>query len=49
MYHLHNLMICLLLAGCAAFEPEPPTPFEEGHEVSPPPGCIDYRARGGQC
>ncbi|WP_417777089.1 hypothetical protein [Stutzerimonas xanthomarina] len=38
------IFAALLLAGCAA-----PTPFVTGEEVPPPPGCIDYRARGGQC
>jgi hypothetical protein len=37
------LLIVCLLAGCA------PTPFTLGPEVSPPPGCIDLRARGGAC
>ncbi|MNR54575.1 hypothetical protein D3C85_1747890 [compost metagenome] len=45
--HLALTMIafagCLLLIGCA------PTPFVLGPEVSPPPGCIDLRARGGSC
>lgn len=49
MPHLRNLLFCLLLGGCAAFEPAPPTPFQTGAEVSPPPGCLDYRLRGGQC
>lgn len=37
------MLTALLLAGCAA------TPFELGAEVPPPAGCIDLRARGGQC
>ena len=37
------LLWAALLAGCA------PTPFVLGPEVSPPPGCIDLRARGGAC
>jgi hypothetical protein len=40
---LQAFAACLLLIGCA------PTPFRLGEEVSPPPGCIDLRARGGQC
>ena len=26
-----------------------PTQFETGDEVSPPPGCIELRKRGGDC
>lgn len=40
------IMAAFLLAaisGCA------PTPFRVGAEVPPPAGCIDLRARGGQC
>ncbi len=39
---LQAFAICLLI-GCA------PTPFRLGAEVPPPAGCIDLRARGGQC
>lgn len=42
---IRALLLCVLLAGCAA----PPTPFDLGAEVPPPHGCIDLRARGGQC
>lgn len=38
------LVSLLLLGACQA-----PTPFVTGAEVSPPPGCIDLRSRGGQC
>ena len=40
-------LFCLILtlAGCAS----PPRDFETGKEVSPLPGCIDYRKRGGEC
>lgn len=37
--------LCLLLSACTA----QPTPFQLGAEVSPPPGCVDLRARGGKC
>lgn len=35
--------LLFLIAGCA------PAPFVTGPEVSPPPGCIDLRSRGGAC
>jgi len=37
------LLLTLLLGGCAA------TPFQLGAELPPPAGCVDLRARGGQC
>lgn len=37
------ILLLAVLGGCAA------TPFQLGAEVAPPPGCIDLRARGGQC
>lgn len=37
--------LAVLLSGCET----QPTPFKEGVEVLPPHGCIDLRARGGQC
>ena len=39
------LPVILLLAACTST----PTPFETGKEVSPLPGCIEYRTRGGEC
>lgn len=38
------ILAALLLAGCSA-----PSPFVTGEQVPPPPGCIEYRTRGGQC
>lgn len=44
MRRLYAILTVLLLAGCTA-----PAPFVLGPQVSPPPGCIDLRARGGRC
>ena len=40
-----GLALIVLLAGCASA----PTPFVTGKEVAPPYGCIELRARGGEC
>lgn len=42
------LPLVFLLAACASPQ-ESPTPFVLGDEVEPPPGCVEYRKRGGEC
>ena len=38
------VIIVVHLCGCAQ-----PTPFRDGAEVAPPPGCVAGRARGVEC
>ena len=41
------VMVLLLLIGACSVPA--PTPVEIGEETAPPYGCIEYRARGGEC
>lgn len=42
--------VALLISGCSSIiSDSKPTPFITGEDTTPPYGCIEYRARGGDC
>lgn len=48
-YGFALLFAVSLIAGCAGTGRKPDAPLQTEGEITPPPGCVELRQRGGAC